>query len=196
MLAKVLPIGNPGELLQRRPDIRAAERRLAAATERHGVATASLFPQVSLSGFVGFLAGRGSTFSPVTRRRSQSLPDCLGRPSTRVGRARVCAVRARRPTKLAAYEQTVLRTLEETENALAGYHAEQARLIRLNDQARESKRAADIARLRYKEGVIDFLSLLDAERTQLQAEDAVVQSESDVYVAVVALYKALGGVPA
>jgi len=66
----------------------------------------------------------------------------------------------------------------------------------LNDQARESKRAADIARLRYREGVVDFLSLLDAERTQLQAEDAVAESEKDVYVAVIALYKALGGVPA
>jgi len=64
----------------------------------------------------------------------------------------------------------------------------------LNDQARESKRAADIARLRYREGVVDFLELLDAERTQLQAEDAVAESEKDVYVAVIALYKALGGV--
>jgi len=60
-------------------------------------------------------------------------------------------------------------------------------------KARESKRAADIARLRYREGVVDFLSLLDAERTQLQAEDAVAESEMEVYVAVIALYKALGG---
>jgi len=96
---------------------------------------------------------------------------------------------------LASYEETVLRALEETESALANYHAQQARLIKLNDQARESKRAADIARLRYREGVVDFLELLDAERTQLQAEDAVAQSEEDVYVAVIALYKALGGVP-
>jgi outer membrane protein TolC len=96
---------------------------------------------------------------------------------------------------LASYEDTVLRALEETESALANYHAQQARLIKLNDQARESKRAADIARLRYREGVVDFLSLLDAERTQLQAEDAVAESEKDVYVAVIALYKALGGVP-
>jgi hypothetical protein len=66
---------------------------------------------------------------------------------------------------------------------------------KLNAQAQESNRAADIARLRYREGVIDFLSLLDAERTQLQAEDAVAESEQEVYVAVIALYKALGGVP-
>jgi len=75
-------------------------------------------------------------------------------------------------------------------------HAQQARLVRLDNQARESKRAADIARLRYKEGVIDFLTLLDAERTQLQAEDDVAQSERDVYVAVISLYKALGGISA
>jgi len=96
---------------------------------------------------------------------------------------------------LASYEDTVLRALEETDNSLANYHAQQAQLIKLDDQARESKRAADIARLRYREGVIDFLQLLDAERTQLQAEDSVAQSERDVYVAVIALYKALGGVP-
>ena len=83
--------------------------------------------------------------------------------------------------------------MEQTENAFASYHAQQGQLIKLNTQAQESKRAADIARLRYREGVIDFLSLLDAERTQLQAEDAVAASERDVYVAVIAVYKALGG---
>jgi multidrug efflux system outer membrane protein len=195
-IAKVLPIGNPGELLQRRPDVRAAERRLAAATERQGIASASLFPQVSVSGFVGFLAGRGSTFFTADSRAYSISPGLswsafdLGR-----ARARVRGSNAATEEALATYEETVLRALEETESSFASYHAEQARLIKLNDQARESKRAADIARLRYREGVIDFLSLLDAERTQLQAEDAVAQSERDVYVAVIAMYKALGGVP-
>jgi outer membrane protein TolC len=96
---------------------------------------------------------------------------------------------------VAFYEQTVLRALEETEDSLANYRAAQARLVKLNDQAVQSKRAADIARLRYREGVIDFLTLLDAERTQLQAEDAVAQAESDVYVGMITVYKALGGVP-
>jgi multidrug efflux system outer membrane protein len=195
-ITKVLPIGDPGELLKRRPDVRAAERRLAAATERQGVASAGLFPQVSVSGFVGFLAGRGSTFFTgdskaysVTPGLSWSAFD-LGR-----ARARVHGSSAVADEALETYEETVLRALEETESSFASYHAEQARLIKLNDQARESKRAADIARLRYREGVIDFLSLLDAERTQLQAEDAVAQSERDVYVAIIAVYKALGGVP-
>jgi len=195
-IAKALPIGNPGELLERRPDVRAAERRLAAATERQGVAVASLFPQVSVSGFLGFVAGRGSTFFTGDSRAWSVSPGLswsafdLGR-----ARARVRGSSAATEETLAFYEETVLRALEETEDALANYHAQQARLIKLNDQARESKRAADIARLRYREGVVDFLSLLDAERTQLQAEDAVAESEKDVYVAVIALYKALGGVP-
>ena len=195
-IAKALPIGDPGELLQRRPDVRAAERRLAAATERQGVAAANLFPQVSVSGFIGFVAGRGSTFFTGDSRAFSVSPGLswsafdLGR-----ARARVRGSSAATEESLAFYEDTVLRALEETEDALANYHAQQARLIKLNDQARESKRAADIARLRYREGVVDFLSLLDAERTQLQAEDAVAESEKDVYVAVIALYKALGGVP-
>ena len=195
-IAKVLPIGNPGELLQRRPDVRAAERRLAAATERQGIAKANLFPQVSVSGFVGFLAGRGSTFF-TGDSRAYSISPGLSWSAFDLGRARarVRGSNAATEEALATYEETVLRALEETESSFASYHAEQARLIKLNDQARESKRAADIARLRYREGVIDFLSLLDAERTQLQAEDAVAQSESDVYVAIIAMYKALGGVP-
>ena len=195
-IAKALPIGNPGELLQRRPDVRSAEQRLAAATERQGIAVASLFPQVSVSGFLGFLAGRGSLFF-TGGSRAWSVSPGLSWSAFDLGRARarVRGSNAATEETLAFYEETVLRALEETENALANYHAQQARLIKLNDQARESKRAADIARLRYREGVVDFLSLLDAERTQLQAEDAVAESEKDVYVAVIALYKALGGVP-
>jgi multidrug efflux system outer membrane protein len=192
---RALPIGNAADLLRRRPDVRAAERRLSAATERQGVAVAQLFPQVSVSAFVGFLAGRGSLFFTTQSFASTASPSVtwsafdLGR-----ARARVRGSNAATEEALASYDETVLRALEETESSLSNYHAQQARLIKLNDQARESKRAADIARLRYREGVVDFLELLDAERTQLQAEDAVAQSEEDVYVAVIALYKALGGV--
>jgi len=191
-----LPIGNASDLLRRRPDVRAAERRLSAATERQGVAVAQLFPQVSVSAFVGFLAGRGSLFFTTRSFASTASPAVtwsafdLGR-----ARARVRGSSAATDEALASYDETVLRALEETENSFSNYHAQQDRLVKLNAQAQESKRAADIARLRYREGVIDFLSLLDAERTQLQAEDAVAESERDVYVAVIALYKALGGVP-
>jgi multidrug efflux system outer membrane protein len=193
---KSLPIGNAADLLRRRPDVRAAERRLSAATEQQGVAVAQLFPEVSVSAFVGFLAGRGSLFFTSRSFASTASPSVtwsafdIGR-----ARARVRASNAVTDEALASYDETVLRALEETENSFSNYHAQQERLVKLNTQAQQSKRAADIARLRYREGVIDFLLLLDAERTQLQAEDAVAESERDVYVAVIALYKALGGVP-
>jgi multidrug efflux system outer membrane protein len=193
-IAQALPIGDAADLLRRRPDVRAAERRLASATELQGAAVAALFPKVSVSGFLGFLAGRGNLFLMPESAAWSASPGLswsafdLGRT-----RARVRGSKASAEEATAFYEDTVLRALEETENALANYRAQQAQLVKLNQQARESKRAADIARLRYREGVIDFLSLLDAERTQLQAEDAVAQAESEVYVAVITLYKALGG---
>ena len=92
------------------------------------------------------------------------------------------------------YERTVLEALEEAENSLVAYGEQQQRLVKLADQARESARAAAIARARYREGVADFLALLDAERTQLLAEDAVAQAESGVFTGVVAVYKAFGGI--
>jgi multidrug efflux system outer membrane protein len=92
------------------------------------------------------------------------------------------------------YEQTVLLALEEVENALVRYREQQRRLVSLLEQARESRRAADIARVRYREGVTDFLLLLDAERTQLQAEEAVAHAEAEVFTGVIAVYKGLGGV--
>ena len=94
---------------------------------------------------------------------------------------------------LADYEKTMLQALEETDNALVTYGQRQERLVKLTDEVRESARAADIARARYREGVADYLLLLDAERTQLQAEDSAAQAETDVFTAFVGLYRALGG---
>jgi multidrug efflux system outer membrane protein len=194
-LAKELPVGDPGQLLQRRPDIRAAERRLAASAAREGVAAADLFPRVSISGFLGLLAGRGNLFGR-SDSRAWAVTPALTWAAFDLGsaRARLRGAHAGTEEQLAEYELTVLRALEETENALVAYREEQERLVKLADQARESTRAASIARTRYREGVADFLSLLDAERTQLQAEDAVAQAESGVFTAVVAVYKALGGI--
>ena len=194
-LAKALPLGDPGQLLQRRPDVRAAERQVAAAAAREGIATAELFPRVSISGFLGLIAGRGSLFGSADSRAWAVTP-ALSWVGSDIGsaRARLRGARAGTAEVVAEYEQTVLRALEETEDALVAYREEQERLVKLADQARESARAAAIARSRYREGVADFLSLLDAERTQLQAEDAVAQAESGVFTAVVAVYKAFGGI--
>ena len=195
-LAKALPLGDPTALLRRRPDVRVAERRLAAATAQEGVAAADLFPRVTVSGVLGFLAGRGSLFA-TSDSRNWAITPSLTWAAFDLGsaRARLRGTEAVTRETLANYEQTVLRALEETENALVNYRENQQRLVSLVDQARESGRAASIARVRYKEGLADFLQLLDAERTELQAQEAVAQAEAGVFTGVVGIYKSLGGIP-
>ena len=95
---------------------------------------------------------------------------------------------------LAQYEKTMVLALEETDTALVAYRQQQERLVKLTDAVRESARAATIARARYREGVSDFLALLDAERTELQAQDSAAQAEADLFTAFVSLYRALGGI--
>jgi multidrug efflux system outer membrane protein len=194
-LAKALPVGDPAELLKRRPGVRAAERRLAAAAAREGVAYAELFPRVTLSGFLGLVAGRGSLFG-TSDSRAWAVTPALQWAAFDLGsaRARLRGAEAGTRESLAIYQQTVLTALEEASNAFVGYREQQQRLLKLHDQARESARAADIARVRYREGVTDFLNLLDAERTELAAQDAVAAAEADVFTGAVAVYKSLGGV--
>ena len=193
-LAKEIPIGRPEDLLRRRPDIRVAERNLAAATARVGVATADLFPRVTLTGFLGFVATRGGALGSAGSSSWFGAPS-LSWAAFDLGRARdrLHASEAVADQQLATYRQTVLLALEETENAFVNYGAAQNQMQHLLEQARYSARAAQIAQTRYREGVTDFLTLLDAQRTQLQAEDAVAQAEAQVYTGVVAIYKALGG---
>ncbi|HEY3054948.1 MAG TPA: efflux transporter outer membrane subunit [Thermoanaerobaculia bacterium] len=194
-LAKALPIGEGDTFLRRRPDVRAAERRLAAAAAREGIAKADLFPRITITGFLGLLAGRGNLFGK-SDSHAWAVTPALSWAGFDIGSARARLRGAKAGTREAAavYEQSVLRALEETQNAFINYSEQQQRLVKLNDQARESARASSIARARYREGVEDFLSLLDAERTQLQAEDAVAQAEAQVFTSVVAVYKSLGGV--
>ncbi len=197
--AKALPIGDPTELLRRRPDVRAAERQLAAATARVGVATADLFPRVNVTGFVGFLSGDvGRLFSTTSdnNARAWSVTPTVSWAAFDIGsvRARLRASEAQSDAAAANYEKVVLTALEDTENSFVDYSARQAQLKSLTDQAQASRRAADLADTQYREGVADFLVLLDAQRTQLDAEDSVAQAETSVNVAVVAIYKALGGV--
>ncbi len=194
VLVTTLPIGDAGALLRRRPDVRSAERRLAAAAAREGIAAADLFPRISLSGFIGLVAGRGNLFGR-SDSRAWAVTPALSWAGFDLGsaRARLRGAEAATRESLAFYEQAVLRAIEETENALVSYREEQARLDRLMEQARESARAADIARIRYREGLSDFLALLDAERTQLAAEDAVARGEAAVLTGAVSVYEALGG---
>ena len=197
--AKALPIGDTTELLRRRPDVRAAERQLAAATARVGVATADLFPRVNVTGFVGFLSGDvGRLFSTTSdnNARAWSISPTVSWAAFDMGsvRARLRASEAQSDAAAANYEKVVLTALEDTENSFVAYSSQQTQLKSLAEQAQASRRAAELADTQYREGVADFLVLLDAQRTQLDAEDSVAQAETAVNVSVVAIYKALGGV--
>jgi multidrug efflux system outer membrane protein len=197
--AKALPIGDTTQLLRRRPDVRIAERQLASATARVGIATADLFPRVNVTGFVGFLSGDiGRLFNTTLPNdaRAWSVAPTVTWAAFDLGsvRARLRASEAQSDVAAANYEKVVLMALEDTENSFRTYSKRQAQLKSLSAQAQASRRAAELADIQYREGVADFLVLLDAQRTQLDAEDAVAQAETGVNVAVVAIYKALGGV--
>ncbi|CAD5106125.1 efflux transporter outer membrane subunit [Zestomonas carbonaria] len=192
--AKPLPIGDTTALLRQRPDVRAAERRLAAATARVGVATADLFPRVSVRGFIGFLSGGWGDLFNGGNRAWQVTPS-ISWTAFDMGsvRARLRATEAQADGVAAEYEKAVLAALEDTENALLSYGKQQAQLKLRVEQSIAARRAAELAETLYRAGSSDFITLLDAQRTQLSADDAVAQAEWGVNVGVVAIYKSLGG---
>ncbi|USJ01080.1 efflux transporter outer membrane subunit [Xanthomonas prunicola] len=192
--ARALPLGDTAGLLRQRPDVRSAERRLAAATAQVGVATADLFPRISVSGFVGFLSGDAARLTQGNAK-AWSVTPSISWAAFDFGtvRARLRASKAQAEGALAQYQQAVLLALEDTENALIGYGRQQARLAIVVEQANAARRAEQLAQIRYREGSEDFLTLLDAQRTQLAADDALAQAEAAVNVGVVGVYKALGG---
>ncbi len=193
-IPETIHIGTPGELLRRRPDIRVAERNLAASTARIGVATADLFPRVT---FVGSISLEASSLAALGAAGSDtySVGPQITWAALDLGRvyARIKAADAHTAGNLASYRQTVLNALEETENALVNYNRERARQRLLASAAQASKKAHELALLRFDAGVTDFLTLLDAESRLLQDQDGLAQSETAVATALAALYKSLGG---
>lgn len=193
-LPQVIAVGNPADLLRRRPDIRASERALAADTARIGVAVADLFPHVTFIGGIGYAAANSGSLGDAGTGTRLIAPGIswaafdLGRV-----RSRIAGARARTDASLAAYEQTVLRALEETEDALVTHARSRERLEHVAASARASNTAAQLARARFDGGMVDFLEVLDAERTQLEAEDRLAQSRTDTATSLIAVYKALGG---
>lgn len=189
-----LPLGTPDQWLQRRPDILAAERQLAASTALVGVAKADLFPRVSLSGLLGLNA---ATLGNLGRSDSALYSLGVGLAWTPLDfgrlRSRVVASEARTLQSLATYEQTVWLALEETEGAFSGYNRSAQRAERLGLAARSAEEAARLARLRFDAGVTDFLVVLDAEREALLNRDQLVQAQTGTALALVAVYRALGG---
>jgi NodT family efflux transporter outer membrane factor (OMF) lipoprotein len=189
-----VPVGLPSELLLRRPDVQKAERQLAAATAQIGVATADLFPKFSLTGAVGYESVSASDWF-AGASKFWSLGPTVQWNIFDAGRIRanIKVQNARQEQALANYEQTVLVSFEDVENALVGYAKEQVRRRSLEDAVKSSQESLRLANQLYANGLANFINVLDAERSLYQAQDQLVQSERAVSTNLISLYKALGG---
>jgi NodT family efflux transporter outer membrane factor (OMF) lipoprotein len=189
-----VPVGLPSELLLRRPDVQKAERQLAAATAQIGVATADLFPKFSLTGAAGFQSvSAGDWFAGASKFWSVG-PTVQWRifDAGRI-RANIKVQNARQEEALANYEKTVLASFEDVENALVRYAREQVRRRSLEEAVKSSQESLRVANQLYANGLVNFINVLDAERSMYQTEDELVQSERAVSTNLISLYKALGG---
>jgi outer membrane protein TolC len=174
--------------------VRSAERQLASATARIGQAKADLFPKFSLTGAAGFSSVSTSDFFAPNSRMWSIGPTVQWRvfDAGRV-RANIRAQTALRDQVFLAYEQVILGSLEDVENALVAYAKEQERRRSLEQAVGANQKAVGLAGQLYAKGLGNYLSLLDAQRALYQAQDDLVQSERSVTVNLIALYKALGG---
>ncbi len=193
-LSQPIPVGDGRALLARRPDVRAAEQRLAADTARIGVATADLYPRITLGGSVGTTAiGGGDILGGGPFRWLLGPLINWAFPNQEANRARIAAARADADGSLATFDGTVLRALEETETALSVYAHALERRDTLKAARDAAERAATISLARQREGRIDFLTLLDAQRTLAGAESDLASADRAVAFAQVDLFRALGG---
>jgi outer membrane protein, multidrug efflux system len=186
----VLELTEPGEWIRRRPDIRAAERALAASTALIGVEVADLFPRVTFNGSVGLQA---SSFSGLTSSGadSYSFGPRISWAAFDLGRVRqrIKASDARAQQALAEYEQTVLLALEEAENSLVALGRERQRAAFLAEAERAGAEAVELARQRYRDGISDYLSVLDAERTLLDLQEQLVTAQTLSATRLIAVFK-------
>ena len=189
-----VPVGLPSDLLRRRPDIRAADHRIAAANARIGVAQADLYPHFSLTGVAGLESLNASTFL-TSPSRYFSIGPSISWLIFDAGKVRfeMRAEEARTDQAAAVYQRTVLGALRDVETALVSYAQSQVRHERLAAEVTADREAVTIATRLYRQGLNDFLSVLDAERSLYAADDKLAQSDRDTALALVALYKALGG---
>jgi len=193
-LPNVIAVGEPAGLIRRRPDIKAAERKLAQATAQVGVNTADLFPKVSLNGNIGFAA---DTFSEL---------DASGAFNYGIGpaiswnvfnrdaiKARIQQAEANVDMQLAEYDRTVLNALEEINSYLAEHGYERQRRQALQTSVEASAESVELVQARYREGVESFLAVLDAERTLLTSEQELTNSNIALNQSLIMIYRALGG---
>lgn len=193
-LEQAVPVGDGAALLARRPDVRAAERRLAAAAARVNVATASLYPSITLGGSVGATALDASDLGEDTAFRYSVGPlISWSFPNIAAARARIRQAEAGADAALAQFDQTVLVALQETETALSAYANELDRRAALLAARNAAAQAERLSRLRFDAGADSFLTLLDAQRTLAAADAQLAGSESLVTTYQIALFKALAG---
>lgn len=193
-LTQPIPIGDGAGLLARRPDVRQAERALKGSAERVGVATADLFPTISFGGDLGVIGPTQDSLNERTANSysfgpllSWSFPNILG------AHKRIAQASGRADAALATFDKTVLNALQETETALSDYANELDRRNALKNAADQSAEAARLAQLRFDAGSDSFLTLLDAQRSQAQADAAFASSEAATVSKQITLFKALGG---
>lgn len=194
IISEIIPVGDGMQLLARRPDVRAAEHRLAAATARIGVATADLYPKVSIGASVGSSAyGFGDYFGKGPLRWMLGPLVSWSFPNQTHARAAIDRSKADTREALANFDGTVLRALGETETALSNYAHELDRRQALGIARDEAEHAVTIVRAQQREGRVDSLSLLDVERTFAEAEADLAEADARVADLQVDLFRALGG---
>ena len=189
-----VPVGLPSDLIHRRPDIQQAERELAAATARIGVAKADLFPQFSLTGNAGMESVHASDWFDAGSRYWAAGPVAQWRifDAGRI-RANIHLQTARQEEALANYEQAVLAAFGDVEGALTAYAHEQTRRLSLERAVEADQEAVRLAEQLYRNGLADFLRVLESQRSLYQSQDALIDSDQAVSTNLIALYKALGG---
>ena len=193
-LTQPIPVGDGAALLARRPDVRQAERALAAAAARVNVATASLYPSISLGGSFGStVLNSGDLGKDENYRFSFGPLISWSFPNIAVARARIAQTGALTDAALATFDQTVLTALQETETALSNYANELDRRTALTEARDQAATAARLARLRFDAGADSLFTVLDAQRTEAGAEAALAQSDALVTTYQIALFKALAG---
>ena len=190
----LVSVGMPADLLRRRPDVRRAERQIAAANARIGAAIADFYPKFSFTGDFGLdatkfnpLWNQNSRFFIIDPSISWRLFD-FGRTQATVDQAKAIHMQM-----LVAYRSTVLQALREVEDALVAYGNEQDHNAALKDAVTSAQRSVVISKDQFKQGVIDNLRVLDSQRDLLTAQDELAQSDEAIAANLVALYKALGG---
>ncbi len=194
VLPAELTIGLPEEMITRRPDVRRAERQLAAATARIDVARADLYPRIALLGALGHRSDEAADVT-LSASRYFSIGPALRWPLITGGRVheQIDAQRARRDEAEAAFQQSALRALEEVETSLSSCGRDRNELERLTRAVAAEARAVELAGSRYRAGLDNFLAVLDAQRTLRDGEDRLAAAEARLAVSAISLYKSLGG---